>query len=102
MREGIYADVLCPDLTSIQATPESERPRAPEPKANLSDAPERWVRQYARMGATGELGPRGWIFWDDGMTWDERHGSGAYSAAIEGGRTARPPRRSSRTIWRRR
>lgn len=36
------------------------------------------------MGAPGELGPRGRIAWDDGMTWDERHGSGAYSAAIEG------------------
>jgi hypothetical protein len=22
MREGIYADVLCPDFTNIQATPE--------------------------------------------------------------------------------
>lgn len=41
-------------------------------------------RHYARMDATGESWPRGWISWDDGVTWDERHGSGTYTAAIEG------------------
>jgi hypothetical protein len=44
------------------------------------------------MDQIGARGPRAWIAWDDGRTWDEKHGTGSYGALIEGDEDGPPAR----------